>query len=87
MISLAEMKINTTGIIKQLDDGAQFRAKMHSLNLRIGKKVKKISKSILSSPVVVEVDNARVAIGVGIAHKVFLEVIDENSSHGEPECR
>ncbi|MEW6381712.1 MAG: FeoA family protein [bacterium] len=85
MISLAEMKVNTTGIIKQLGEGVQFRAKMNSLNFRIGKKIKKISKSILSSPVVVEVDNTRVAIGLGMAQKVFLEVLTEDPSPEQPE--
>lgn len=79
MVSLAEMKVNTTGIIRSLDEGAQFRAKMQSLNFRIGKRIRKISKSILNSPVVVEVDNARVAIGAGMSQKVFLEVLDEDS--------
>jgi len=82
MISLVEMKVNRTGIIKSLGEGVQFQAKMNSLNVRIGKKLKKISNSILKGPVVVEVDNTRVAIGWGMAKKVFLEVIDENSPHG-----
>ncbi|MCL6584301.1 MAG: ferrous iron transport protein A [bacterium] len=86
MVSLAEMKVNTTGVIKQLSGGVQFRAKMNSLNFRIGKKIKKISKSILNSPVVVEMDNTRVAIGWGMAKKVFLEVLNEDSSHGQSEC-
>jgi ferrous iron transport protein A len=87
MISLADMKANTTGVIRHLGEGAQFRAKMHSLNFRIGKKIKKIGRSILNSPVVVELDNSRVAIGTGMAQKIFLEVIDEDPSHGQPECR
>lgn len=87
MISLAEMKVNSTGVITQLAEGAQFRAKMHSLNFRIGKKIRIIGKSILNSPVVVEVDNTRVAVGMGMAQKVFLEVINEDPSHGQSECR
>jgi ferrous iron transport protein A len=81
------MMANTTGIIRQLGEGSHFRAKMHSLNFRIGKKIKIIGRSILNSPVVVEVDNTRVAIGTGMAQKVFLEVIDEDPSHGQSECR
>ncbi|MEW5801541.1 MAG: FeoA family protein [bacterium] len=87
MISLAEMKINTIGVIRQLGEGAQFQAKMNSLNFRIGKRIKKIGKSILNSPVVVEVDNTLVAIGMGMARKIFLEVVDEDPAHGQPECR
>jgi len=82
MVSLVEMKVNGIGIIKKLGEGVQFQAKMNSLNVRIGKKLKKISNSILKGPVVVEVDNTRVAIGWGMAQKVFLEVIDENSPDG-----
>jgi ferrous iron transport protein A len=87
MVSLAEMKVNTTGVIKQLGEGAQFQAKMHSLNFRIGKRIRIIGKSILNSPVVVEVDNTRVAVGMGMAQKVFLEVINEDPSHGQSKCR
>jgi ferrous iron transport protein A len=82
MVSLVEMKVNRIGIIKNIGEGVQFQAKMNSLNVRIGKKLKKISNSILKGPVVVEVDNTRVAIGWGMAKKVFLEVIDENSPDG-----
>ena len=87
MVSLADMKINEVGVIKKLGSGERFQNKMHSLNIRVGKKVKKISNLILKGPVVVEVDNTRVAIGIGMAQKVFMEVINENSPHGQSECR
>ena len=87
MVSLADMKVNETGIIRKLGGGEQFQAKVHSLNVRVGKKIKKISKLILKGPVVVEVDNTRVAIGLGMARKVLVEVSDEDSSHGQSKRR
>lgn len=87
MISLVEMKVNATGIIRQLGEGDQFQAKMNSLNLRIGKKVKKISNSMLKGPIVVEIDKSRVAIGFGMSQKVLVEVIHEDSPHGQPQRR
>ena len=87
MLSLVDMKVNEAGIIKKLDGGERFQAKMHSLNVRAGKKVKKISSLILKGPVVLEVDNTRVAIGLGMARKIFVEVIDEDSSHGQSKRR
>jgi len=83
MVSLADMKVNEAGVIRGLGGGEQFQAKMHSLNVRVGKKIKTISKLILNGPVVVEVDNTHVAIGLGMARKVLVEVSDEDSSHGQ----
>ncbi len=74
MISLAEMKVNETGVIVSLAEGDQFQSKMNSLNIRIGKKLKKVSNSILKGPVVIEMDNTQVAIGFGMAQKIFLEL-------------
>ena len=87
MVSLAQMKVNQVGIIKKLEDGAQFQAKMNSLNLRVGKKLKKISNSLLKGPIVVEIDNSRVAIGFGMAQRILVEVISEDSSDGKSKRR
>ena len=79
ILPLAQMEIDQQGIISALNGGANFNARLQALNLRIGKRIKKISSSPFRGPVVVEVDNARVALGHGMAGKVMVEVQDQKS--------
>jgi len=44
------------------------------MGIRPGKKIKKISSNFWCGPQTVEVDNVRVAIGWGMAKKIFIEV-------------
>lgn len=76
IMPLANMDINQEGIIYTLEGGAGFRARLQALNIRIGKRIKKISTNPFRGPIVVEVDSARVAIGYGMAQKVMVEIID-----------
>ena len=50
MVSLADMKVNEAGVIRELGGGEQFQAKMHSLNIRVGKKIKKNQQVNLKRP-------------------------------------
>jgi len=44
------------------------------LGIRPGKKVTKISSTLLRGPVTLTVDNAQVAIGFGMANRIIVEV-------------
>ncbi|MGA1840512.1 MAG: FeoA family protein [bacterium] len=74
VISLAEMEVNTEGIIHKLESGAAFQSRLQALNIRTGKRIKKISANPFRGPIVVEVDSSRVAIGYGMAQKVMVEI-------------
>lgn len=77
VMPLANMDVNQEGLIFALEGGAGFQTRLQALNLRIGKRIKKISTTPFRGPIVVEVDSAQVAIGYGMAQKVMVEIIDQ----------
>ena len=79
IIPLANMEVSQEGVINALEGGANFHTRLQALNIRVGKKIKKISNAPFRGPVVVEVDNSRVAIGHGMARKVMVEIMERTS--------
>lgn len=74
MISLAELKPKQSGIVAKLEGGHSFKCKLEALNIRVGKKIRKVSKTPLRGPTVIEVDHAKIAIGFGMVKKIFVEI-------------
>jgi len=79
VIPLSKMDVNQEGIINTLEGGTGFQTRLQALNIRIGKRIKKISTNPFRGPIVVEVDRSRVAIGHGMAKKVMVEIINQKS--------
>ena len=82
MISLTELEVGKKAVIKEIRGGFGLKRRLESLNMRVGKTVKKISSAPFHGPVVVEIERCKIAIGRGMANKVFVEVVDENSPYG-----
>ena len=74
LIHLAEMEVKMEGVIHKLEGGAGFQTRLQALNIRVGKRIKKISANPFRGPIVVEVDSSRIAIGYGMAQKVIVEI-------------
>lgn len=74
VIDLTKMKEKEIGVISDFSGGQNFMQKVQGMGLRPGKKIKKISSHFWCGPQTVEVDNARVAIGWGMAKKILVEV-------------
>lgn len=77
VMPLVDMDVNREGIIYKLEGGAGFQSRLQALNMRIGKRIKKISANPFRGPIVVEVENSRVAIGYGMAQKVMVEIVTQ----------
>ena len=74
LVDLTQVKPGETGIIKELRGGCDFARRIQSMGMREGKKLKKVSSHFWRGPQTVEVDKTRVAIGFGMAKKIFIEV-------------
>jgi ferrous iron transport protein A len=74
IISLSKMGVNQSGIISSLEGGGKFQVRLQALNLRIGKRIKKISTNPFRGPIVIEIDQSRLALGHGMANKVMVEI-------------
>jgi ferrous iron transport protein A len=68
------MQPGETGIIKEIQGGYGLIRKIQSMGLRPGKKITKVSSHFWRGPQTVEIDNLQVAIGFGMAKRIFVEV-------------
>lgn len=75
-ISLYDLSSGHKAIIKKIDSGEGFKKKLASLNIRVGKTIKKITQQPLQGPVVIEIDNTEATIGMNMAKKIVLEPLE-----------
>ncbi|MCS7250409.1 MAG: ferrous iron transport protein A [candidate division WOR-3 bacterium] len=73
MIDLVSLEENTLAEVTKIIGGSKIRARLESLGIYEGVKIKKISKSLLKGPVIVEVKSCKVAIGYGMAKKILVK--------------
>ena len=74
IVSLVDMKTGEKGVVVDLQAGHGFTNRIQSMGIRIGKEIKKTSSHFWRGPQTVLVDNFKVAIGHGMARKIFVEV-------------
>ena len=71
-ITLFNLESGKKATIKRLDGGVEFQKKLTSLNIRVGKTIRKITAQPLHGPVVIEIDNTEAAIGINMAKKIVV---------------
>lgn len=77
---LSELSNGERAIIKDLAAGHRFQGRMAALGIRVGKTLRKIASQPLRGPIVIEIDRSLIALGQGMAEKIFVEKIES-----EPE--
>lgn len=70
---LSEMVYQEQGIVTDIE--GDLRQKIAGMGIRVGKKVKMITKQPVKGPVVVLVDGANTSLGLGIADKIVVETL------------
>ena len=73
-LTLRQMEIGQTGTVIGILGGRGLVRRLEALGIRPGKKVTKISSTLLHGPVTLRVAGAQVAVGFGIANKIIVEV-------------
>lgn len=71
-ITLFDLESGKKATINRLEGGVEFRKKLASLNIRVGKTIRKITAQPLHGPVVIEIDNTEAAIGINMAKKIVV---------------
>ena len=69
---LSEMGYGEEGVVKSIE--GDLKNKVAGMGIRVGKKIKMITKQPIKGPVVVLVDEYRTSLGLGIADKIIIEV-------------
>jgi ferrous iron transport protein A len=69
---LSEMNYGEKGTVTSIN--SDLRERIAGMGIRVGKKLKMITKQPIKGPVVVVVDEANTSLGLGIADKIIIEV-------------
>jgi Fe2+ transport system protein FeoA len=91
--TLVRMRAGQSGIVVQLQGGHGLMGGRHglrrgghglanrlsALGIMPGKRITKISSTLMRGPVTVEIDRARVAIGFGMASRILVQLDDEST--------
>ncbi len=72
-INLTQMQPGESGIVVEIQGGYGLVKKVQSMGIRPGKKITKLSSHFWQGPQTVAVGRARVAVGYGMAKRIFIE--------------
>jgi ferrous iron transport protein A len=73
-LPLTRMRAGQSGIVAYLQGGRGLTGRLSGLGIIPGKRITKISATLMRGPVTVEVDRARVAIGFGMASRIVVQL-------------
>jgi len=71
-MDLIQMKVGQVGTVVEIQGGHGLIRRLQALGIRVGVRVIKVSSQIMRGPVTVQIGNARVAIGFGMARKIIV---------------
>ncbi|MBU2063102.1 MAG: ferrous iron transport protein A [Candidatus Omnitrophica bacterium] len=74
-ITLVQMKAGAKGRIVQLEGGPAFESRLSAMGVRIDKHIVKLSAFVLQGPVAIRSGNTVLALGYGMASKIWVELI------------
>ena len=69
---LSEMKYEEEGTVTDIEE--TLRKKVAGMGIRVGKRLKMITKQPVKGPVVVVVDEASTSLGLDVAEKISVEM-------------
>jgi len=73
-ITVSQMRAGQSGRVVQISGGHGFTNRLHSLGIRPGTRITKVSAMFMRGPVTLQVGRAQIAIGFGMARKILVEV-------------
>ncbi|MCK5076633.1 MAG: ferrous iron transport protein A [Calditrichia bacterium] len=73
-VVLKEIPVGKSGKVAECDGGVNFRLRLNKLGLHKGDVIKIKRNSRFSGPVIIEAMGREIAVGRGIAEKIFMEI-------------
>lgn len=77
--TLARMRAGQGGVVVQIQGGRGLTGRLNALGIIPGKRITKISSTLMRGPVTIEVDRTRVAIGFGMASRILVQLDAEST--------
>lgn len=68
------MPAGHSGMVVQIQGGRGLINRLSALGIRPGQRVTKVGSMFMRGPVTIQVGNAQVAIGFGMANKIIVEL-------------
>ena len=68
------MEAGQSGVVVQIQGGRGIISRLNALGIRPRKRITKVSSMFMRGPVTIEVGNAQIAIGYGMARRIIVEV-------------
>ncbi len=69
---LSQMDYEEEGVVKSIQE--DLKEKIAGMGIRVGKRLKMLTKQPIKGPVVVTVDKAETSLGLGLADKIIVEI-------------
>ena len=73
-IALSRMEAGQNGKVVQIQGGYGLINRLSALGIRPGQMISKVGSMFMRGPVTIQVGNAQVAIGFGMANKIIVEL-------------
>ncbi|MFC1928027.1 ferrous iron transport protein A [Chloroflexota bacterium] len=72
--TLSQMEAGQSGIVIQTQGGRGLINRLSNLGIRPGQRVTKLNSMFMRGPITIQVGNAQVAIGFGMAKRIIVEL-------------
>ena len=73
-MTLRQMQAGQSGTVVQIEGGAGLVNRLSALGIRVGKRITKVSSMVMHGPITIQIDNAQVALGFGMANRIVVEL-------------
>ena len=73
-MTLRQMQAGQSGTVVRIEGGDGLVNRLNALGIRVGKKITKVGSMVMHGPVTIQIDNAKVALGFGMANKIIIEL-------------
>ena len=74
LVTLRHMRSGQRGKVVEVHGGHGLVNRLGSLGIRPGKRITKVSSMLMRGPVTIQVGNAQMALGFGMANKIIVEL-------------
>ena len=74
-MTLRQMQLGQSGIVFQIQGGRGLINRLNALGIRPGQRVTKVGSTFMRGPVTIQVGNAQVALGFGMANKIIVRLV------------
>ena len=71
-ISLTELETGDTGLVSRIEGGHSMVSRLSGLGITKGIEIKMVSRQPMKGPVLIETRRTKVAIGHGMAGRIFI---------------